>query len=52
MIRTPTRLSILETDEGEPQTLQIEAEGDPTTLVHFQYTGEEGLEDDDEDEDE
>ena len=48
VVRTPTRLSILETDEGEPQTLQIEAEGEPTTLVHFQNTADDVLLDDEE----
>ncbi len=51
VVRTPTRLSLLETNEGEPQTLQIEADGEATTLVHFQYAADDSLlEDDEEDE--
>jgi hypothetical protein len=52
VVRTPTRLTILETDEGEPQTLQIEAAGDPTTLVHFQTLVDDALLDDEDEEDE
>ena len=35
VIKTPARVSILETEDGEPRTLLIEADGEPTTLVHF-----------------
>lgn len=53
VIKTPTRVSILETEEGDPQTLQVEATGEPTTLVHFQIAADTGiLEDEAEPEDE
>ncbi|MBV9848059.1 MAG: DUF5335 family protein [Armatimonadetes bacterium] len=43
VITTPTRVFILETEDGEPQTLQIEAEDAPTTLVHFRPFSETGI---------
>ena len=56
VIATPTHVSILENEDGEPQTLQIEAQGVPTTLVHFRpfkdtgiMDGTGGLEDEEED---
>lgn len=53
VITAPTRLAALETEEGEIQTLQIEADGEPTTLVHFQGQAQDDLlDEDDEDEDE
>jgi hypothetical protein len=50
VIHTPTRLSILETDEGEPQTLQIESDDGPTTLVHFHKVADDDLLDEDDEE--
>ena len=42
VIRTPSRVQVLEDEDGEPQTVQIEAEGEPVTLVHFRPFAETG----------
>jgi hypothetical protein len=48
VVTQPSRVTILETPEGDPQTLQIEAEGHTTVLMHFQRLDEDLVEEEEE----
>ena len=51
-ITTPTRVAIQEDEDGEPLALQIEGEGEPTTLVHFRAFADTSLLEEGDEEDE